>query len=61
MIASFVDHFEENHENLISGSFQFDIPKLRQEMCFIFYLLYQTMYMAYEKRKATSYFFRRAF
>ena len=60
LIASFVEHFEENHENLISGCFQFYILKLSQERCCILYLLYETMYMAQDTREATNYFFRRS-
>ena len=40
LIASFVDHFKKNHENTISVSFQFYIPKLSQERCFVLSLLY---------------------
>ena len=61
LIASFVEPFEENHENLISGCFQFYIPKLIQESCFILYLLYETMYRAQDTREATNNFFCRAF
>ena len=61
LIASFVEHFEENHKNLISGCFQFYIPKLSQERCFIPYLLYETMYRAQDTREATNSFFLRAF
>ena len=43
LIASFVEHFEVNHENLISGCFRFYIPKLSPERCFVFYLLYETI------------------
>ena len=59
--ASFVVHFEQNHENLISGCFQFYTPKLSQERCFILYLLYGTMYRAQDTREATNYLFCRAF
>ena len=43
LIASFVEHFKENHENTISVYFQFYIPKLSQETCFILSLLYATI------------------
>ena len=61
LIASFVEHFEENHANLISGCFQFYFPKLSQERCFILYLLYKTMCRAQDTREAINYFFCRAF
>ena len=61
LITTFVEHFEENHENLVSGCFQFYIPKLSQQRCFIPYLLYDTMYRAQDAREATNSFFRRAF
>ena len=35
VIASFVEHFEENHEHLVSGCFQFYIFKLNTS-CFIY-------------------------
>ena len=43
LIASFAELFKENHENTISVCFQFYIPKLTQERCFILSLLYGTM------------------
>ena len=61
LITSFVEHFEENHANLINGCFQFYIPKLSQERCFILYLLYKTISRAQDTREATNDFFRRAF
>ena len=43
LIPSFLEHFKENEENTISVCFQFYIPKLTQERCFILSLLYGTM------------------
>ena len=44
LIASFVEHFKENRENIVSICFQFYIPKSIQERCFILSLLSGTMY-----------------
>ena len=35
LLASFVEHFEENHGNTISVCLQCYIPKLSQERCFV--------------------------
>ena len=61
LIASFVEDFDENHENLIRDCLQFYIPKLSQERCFILYLICETMYRAQDTREATNYFFRKTF
>ena len=41
--TSFIEHFKENPENAIRLRFQFHIPNLSQERCFMFSLLYGTM------------------
>ena len=60
VIASFVEHFEENHEHLVSGCFQFYIFKLSHKKCFMLYLL-ETIYRTQDTREATIYFFCRVF
>ena len=58
--ASFVEHFEENHEHLVSGCFLFYIFKLSHKKCFMLYLL-KTIYRTQDTREATIYFFCRVF
>ena len=60
MKASFVEHFEENHEHLVSGCFLFYIFKLSHKKCFMLYLL-KTIYRTQDTREATIYFFCRVF
>ena len=50
LIASFIEHFKENRENIIRVCFQFYIPKSSQEVCFILSLLYGTIYRVLYKR-----------
>ena len=61
LIASFVKHFTENHQNTICIVFRFDNANLSQERCFILHLLHETMYRIQGTRAATNYFFRRVF
>ena len=50
LIASFREHFKENHENIISVCLQFYIPKLNQEKCFIPSLLHWAINRVLYKR-----------
>ena len=58
MIASSVEHFKENHENIISLIFQNYIAKSSQETCFILSPIYETSYIqgALQKVQLVAYF-----
>ena len=56
--VSEVEHFQENHENIISIYFQNYIAKSSQETCFILSLIYGTSYIqgALRKMQLIGYF-----
>ena len=61
LIASFVEYFQENLENIISVYFQFYNPKLSQESC-LYSLYYAGLFstLIYDTKDPADCFFHRA-